>query len=210
MAAAGEAMAATMTVSNAIGGIVSGGDFVVGSTGTVQPANNWPSGEAPSNAVDGNPLTKYLNFNQTNTGFIVSTDTSANLALDGLTFYTANDAPGRDPTSYQVYGSLVGLTNGLSGFRYSLASMTLLASGTLSLPDARNAGPESPVTFANSTVYASYLVVFPTVKSGSYTSENNSMQIAEIGFSGSVVPEPGAVVLVVAGGMVVAGRRRRG
>jgi hypothetical protein len=53
--------------------------------------------------------------------------------------------------------------------------MTLISSGTLTLPAERSSGPIT-VAFANTTSYASYVVVFPTVKNVS----GGSTQIAEV------------------------------
>lgn len=207
------APAAVMTMTNALGGVSGGGNFTIGTAGFSQPANNWPGGEHPGLAIDGSfgpGGTKYLNFNQTNTGLIVTPDGgSAAFALDGLSFWTANDSPGRDATSYQVWGSTTTLSNSTPGTAYSLGAMTLLSSGPLSLSNNRNSGPESPVSFSNETAYASYLIVFPTVKSPGYDPENNSMQIGEILFNGHTpIPEPGSAVLLACG---IAGllRRRR-
>ena len=106
-ACASVAHAAVMTMTNALGGVSGAGNFTIGTAGYGQPANNWPGGEHPGLAIDGSfgpGGTKYLNFNQTNTGLIVTPDGgSAAFALDGLSFWTANDSPGRDATSYQVW-----------------------------------------------------------------------------------------------------------
>ena len=213
-ACASVAHAAVMTMTNALGGVSGAGNFTIGTAGFGQPANNWPGGEHPGLAIDGSfgpGGTKYLNFNQTNTGLIVTPDGgSAAFALDGLSFWTANDSPGRDATSYQVWGSLTTLSDSTPGTNYSLGSMTLISSGALALPDTRDVGPTSPVSFSNETAYASYLIVFPTVKSPGYDPENNSMQIGEILFNGHTpIPEPGSALLAAAAGLMVLVRRRR-
>jgi hypothetical protein len=205
------AQAATMTMTNALGGVSNGTNFVIGTAGFAQPANNWPNAESPNLAIDGLVGTKYLNFNQLNTGLIVTPDVgSASMALDGLAFYTANDSPGRDATTYLVYGSPTTLSNSTPGTNYAIAGLTLLSSGPLSLSNARDSGPQSPVSWSNETSFASYLIVFPTVKSGGYDPENNSMQIAEITFNGHApVPEPTTGLLVGLLGAAGMMRRRR-
>ena len=59
-------------------------------------------------------------------------------------------------------------------------SWTPIASGPVSLPSGRNV-PGRLVTFANSTAYKSYKMIFPTVKNAAATTQ---MQIAEIQFRG--------------------------
>lgn len=208
------ANAVTLTLTNAIGGVSNGTVFTVGLAATQpQPGNNWPANEPPAAAIDGSfgfaGSTKYLNFFQTNTGIIVTPDaSSSNLAVDTLTFWTANDAVGRDPTSYILYGSTAVLSTSTPGTTYPIGSMVQIGSGTLSFTDTRLSGPTSEVNFVNDTAYASYLLVFPTVKSAIYDGTNNSMQVGEIIFDGHVVPEPGSAVLALAGAAVLYRRRR--
>ena len=47
------AQAATMTMTNALGGVSNGTNFVIGTVGFGQPANNWPGAETPAMAIDG-------------------------------------------------------------------------------------------------------------------------------------------------------------
>ena len=187
--------AVPLTMTNALGGVSSGGNFTIGtvwSGGAVVQENTWPAAESPAKAIDGSfgvGGSKYLHLNQVNTGLMVTPDAgSAALALDGLSFYTAEAVVGRDPASYLVYGSTAILAGSTPGTLYPLAGMTLLASGSLLLPDTRSTGPVAAVSFTNNTSYASYLIVFPTVKSAVYNAgSTNSMQIAEILFHGHIV-----------------------
>ena len=51
--------------------------------------------------------TKYLNFDQLNTGFTVTPAIGLSV-VQCLTLTSANDAPERDPASYQLAGSYDG------------------------------------------------------------------------------------------------------
>jgi hypothetical protein len=203
-------------MTNAIGGVSNGTVFTVGTVGTQpQPGNNWPAAEPPAAAIDGifgnvAGSTKYLNFFQTNTGIIVTPNaSSSNLAVDTLTFWTANDTVGRDPTSFILYGSTAVLSTSTPGTTYNISSLVQIGSGALSLTDVRLSGPTSEVNFVNDKAYASYLLVFPTVKFQGYDGTNNSMQIGEVIFDGhTAIPEPGSVALLLVGAAALSRRRR--
>lgn len=147
-----------------------------GTPGSATPQGNssYPSGESPALALDGNSSTKYLNFGEENSGLIITPVSGASI-LRSMRLTTANDAADRDPGSYEIYGtnspiSSIDNSTGLA------ENWTLISSGTLSLPSARlTDGPL--VSFANSTSYTSYKILFPTVKNPAAA---NSMQIADI------------------------------
>jgi hypothetical protein len=163
------------------------GPFVVSQTtqviaranGTPGPAvpqgnSSYPGDESPIRALDGNPSTKYLNFGEQNSGLIITPASGASI-VRSMRLTTANDAVERDPTSYEIWGtnSLISSADNSTGLA---ENWTLISSGTLSLPDSR--GADGPlVSFANSTSYTSYKILFPTVKN---TAAANSMQIADI------------------------------
>ncbi len=142
------------------------------STTTVKITNIWPtsynspSGEGASNAFDNNPYTKYLNFDKYNAG--VTVRWSQGRVATGFTITTANDFPGRDPTSYKLYGSNDGV------------NWTLIKEGALSLSDSRYT-TSGVVNINNSTAYFYYYIQFPTTKAGTGCGLNcDSMQISEI------------------------------
>ncbi|HUF63502.1 MAG TPA: PEP-CTERM sorting domain-containing protein [Verrucomicrobiales bacterium] len=192
------------------GGASDGTDFVVGVAGTAATVNNWPAGESPDHAIDGVGQ-KYLNFAEVNTGFLVTPAFNGGNGsiVTGMTLWTANDAVDRDPASYALYGSNEVFSG---GGPFALTSFSLISSGDLALPATRNAGGAAAldpansqtVGFANTNLYTSYLVLFPTVKNEAA----NSMQIAEVQLDG-VVPEPGALALLSVGGLALLLRRRR-
>jgi Ca2+-binding RTX toxin-like protein len=74
---------------------------------------------------------------------------------------TANDVPGRDPASYQIYG-------------FSAGSWQLLTSGSLQLPAARLSDGAS-VVLPDLPMLTQYRVIFPTLKGS-----GQMMQIAEL------------------------------
>lgn len=135
-------------------------------------SSNSPSGEAPANILDGNSATKYLNFGGGGSGFIVTPSGGA-ATVQSFVLTTANDFEGRDPATWQFYGTNDPIqsandSNGLGGENW-----TFIGSGNAGLPSARfTAGPATNVT--NSTSFTSYKMVFPTTKTDSI------MQIADV------------------------------
>jgi len=160
-------------------------------TDVTAPGNNvrgvpndgdWPGNEAPPLAVDDNDETKYLHFkgddvaidpNADPTGFKVTPCVGPTI-VTGLTFTTANDVPGRDPTAYELYGSNVGIDG----------PYKLIASGDIVDFNDVTEWPRftmnaTPITFDNATVYKHYQVLFPAIR-GPVGGSVNSMQIAEV------------------------------
>lgn len=133
--------------------------------------------------IDGNVATKYLNFGINNTGFIV-TPSRGPEAVNALQITTANDAEGRDPTKYEIYGTNSPIVSAAHSDGTGEA-WTLISAGDLTLPSARNTAADV-VSFTNSTAYASYKVIFPEIKGPAATTVPpaagtiTSMQIANI------------------------------
>jgi hypothetical protein len=129
-------------------------------------SNNSPPGEGAANAFDGNPNTKYLNFDKANAG--VTVKLSQGRVVKKFTITTANDFSGRDPTSYKLYGSNDG------------TNWTLVKQDSLSLSESRYwTSPE--IQTGNTTAYVYYFILFPTTKAGEGCGQNcNSMQIGEV------------------------------
>jgi hypothetical protein len=154
----------------------------------------YPSAEGPANAVDGNPATKYLNFGKEGAGIIITP--FAPIPVESFTITTANDAPGRDPASWKLFGFNGSLTTTDSGPDPAInqdglaEAWTLIASGGLSLPGDPNVngdqrGVVGPLVVVNpGTVdagYDHYKMIFPTLKSTN-TAGVDSMQFADIQF----------------------------
>jgi hypothetical protein len=145
------------------------------------PVSNFPTpNETPPKAIDGvygsvSVGNKYLNFGEQGTGFIV-TPSGGSSVLQSFKIWTANDAAVRDPSSYELFGTNDAIvsaenSNGVGGEVWSPIS-----TGTLALPATRNIFAPT-VSFANTTAYTSYKLIFPTVKDPAAA---NSMQISEV------------------------------
>jgi hypothetical protein len=129
-------------------------------------SNNSPAGEGAANAFDGNPSTKYLNFDKANAG--VTVKLSQGRVVKKFTITTANDFPGRDPTSYKLYGSNDGV------------NWTLIKADTVTLSDSRYTVSDE-IDVNNTNPYIYYFILFPTTKAGQGCGQNcNSMQIGDI------------------------------
>ena len=143
---------------------------VLSATDAITPSStNTPGAEKWPNVLDRNKNTKYLNFDKLNTGFTVTPAAGATI-ISGISITTANDAPERDPATYQIWGSNDGVF------------FELVASGSFTTTATRFAS--SSYGFANTNPYTSYKVVFPTVVDAA---KANSMQVADVGLLGVVV-----------------------
>ena len=157
--------------------ILAPGDFIIAIDADSESSS--PDAETVDHAIDG-VTQKYLNFGEENSGFIVTPSIGASI-VGSFIITTANDAEERDPATWELYGTNepIASTDHSTG---TAESWTLIDSGSVSLPAARNTvGP--PVTVNNTANYASYKMLFPTVKNADAA---NSMQIAEIQFRGGV------------------------
>jgi hypothetical protein len=171
------------------------------------PQSRSPGNETAPLAIDGDPGTKYLNFGENNSGFIVTPAVGAT-KVTSFVITTANDAEPRDPATWQLFGTNdpIMSTNHSRGMG---ETWTLIDEGTLELPPDRNTeGPVVPVE--NTTAYLSYRLVFPAVKNAATA---NSMQISEIQFDGTIgagaaalaaVPEPNSALLAIIGALFAA------
>lgn len=65
------------------------------------PGGKSPGNEGPSKAIDGNTRTKWLGHNKN--GLILKF--GSKVTLNGFTYVTANDVPGRDIMQYELKGS---------------------------------------------------------------------------------------------------------
>jgi hypothetical protein len=151
------------------------------------PAGPSPAGEGVTNAID-NTSDKFLSYPNGASGpapfagplGLVVTPSAGSTVVTGLRIYTANDFPVRDPADYKLEGS----TNG--GAKY-----TLIATGTLTLPNDRNAlglptdpvsQPNQEVRFPNSEAFTTYRLTVQNVKDNTTAT---SMQFGELELLGT-------------------------
>ncbi|UCG48406.1 MAG: PEP-CTERM sorting domain-containing protein [Phycisphaerales bacterium] len=164
--------------------------------------SRYPGNEAPQNAIDGDINTKYLNFGEQNSGFIVTPGIGPT-TLDAFQITTANDAVERDPVVWMLYGTNDAITTVDNGDG-TAESWTLICGGTLQLPEERFTAGDM-VTIANQAEpYTSYMMQFESVKDGDAA---NSMQIAEIQLYG--IPEPATIALLGFGGLALLRIRKK-
>lgn len=163
--------------------------------------SSYPGGEVPAFAIDGDPESKYLNFGEENSGFIVTPSIGLSM-LDSFQITTANDSPERDPLVWVLYGTNDGITS-VDNSDGSDETWTLIAASTMALPDDRKTLGERYIIANQLEEYTSYKMLFPTVKDAGAA---NSMQIAELQFYG--IPEPATICLLGLGGLSLLRRRR--
>lgn len=184
---------------------------LVSATQLPQPANSsYPPGEAPQFILDGaatnapppavGPLTKYLNFGKKGAGFIVTPSVGATV-LGSFEITTANDAPGRDPSSWELYGANDMITSA-DNSSVNPENWVLIGADAITLPTERDT-TGARVFISNSESYMSYRMVFPTLRDGNNV---NSMQVAGVQFY--AVPEPTTLAMGTLG-LVAAGCLRK-
>jgi hypothetical protein len=141
--------------------------------------NGWPAAETPELAIDDDTGTKFLHFkgNVEPTGIQITPLVGATV-VTGVAFTTANDAPDRDPVSFELYGS-----NGTIDGPYTLIASGDIVDFAQADPWPRFTKNETEIAFDNDVTYAHYQVLFPTVRNPGGA---NSMQIAEIELLGTL------------------------
>jgi hypothetical protein len=185
-------------------GLLSSADTAIGidldSTFVNLPAMNngrYPTAESPRQAIDGLSTTKYLNFGNVGSGFIVTPTLLPGIPIDGFRITTGNDAPGRDPASWSLFGfngTLITMDSGPDAGgppteinETGMAEAWVpIASGSVALPGdpaapaaEQQRGVAGPmVTVASTTPYQHYKFIVDSLKQPG----NGIMQFAEIQF----------------------------
>ncbi|MCL4176888.1 MAG: lamin tail domain-containing protein [Verrucomicrobia bacterium] len=147
---------------------------VTGPGDLIQPTSfNSPGNEVSAMAIDDDPATKYLNFDELNAGFTVIPGAGPTVVV-GLRLTSANDAPERDPISFALAGSDDGV------------QFTPIAGGAI--PDFTARFFTVEMRFPNERAYRQYRLLFPEVRNAAAAV---AVQIAEVEFLGRVgVPPP--------------------
>lgn len=187
IAGASTSVVATLNVISTLQDVTSPFDTVEMVGGTA------PANEPVANAID-DTTSKYLNFGTDGNNSapfagpvgLTVTPALGSTVVTGLRIYTANDAVERDPANYTLEGSNDGTT------------FTVISSGALALPAARNAAAlgidpltlaNQEVLFSNTAGYTTYRLTFADVKNNTTA---NSMQLGEIellGEAGTGTPQ---------------------
>jgi hypothetical protein len=197
-----------------IGGRSDGINFLVGSAGTDGGATNytdnvWPAAEPPSDLINGliwGAGEKYLNFAELNTG-VIFTPAAGSSWINTMTLYVANDAVGRDPSSFLLYGTNVPISG---PGPFPISDFEIIAGDGLNLPPDRDSvadasGFSETIFIGSPNAYSTYMLIFPTVKDEATV---NSMQISELQIDATLVPEPGTAAFAALALCLTARRRR--
>jgi hypothetical protein len=156
---------------------------ITGAGDTVQGVPNdddWPAAEYPDLAIDDDVETKYLHRKGGSmaTGFQVA-PLLGSTVVTGLTFTTANDDYGRDPTSFELSGSNTSIDG-----PYELIAAGDIVDFAQEAVWPRFTKTETPIEFENTVAYTYYQIVFPTLR----PNNDGLMQIAEVELLGTVAP----------------------
>lgn len=179
-----------------------GAAFTVATEGTpTGNANMFPSNGKPSFSIDDGLSSKYRNFGEINTGFVITPSFNSHNGgtfVTRLNFATAIDAPKRDPLTFTLEG-----TNGdpLTGI------YTLIASGSTGFEsDPGRSTYRTSGTFPGVGAFTSYRLIFPTVRDSALA---DSMQLGEVAIRGVAAPEASILSLLGISAIGLMGTRRK-
>ncbi|MEM7311828.1 MAG: PEP-CTERM sorting domain-containing protein [Planctomycetota bacterium] len=168
--------------------------------------SSYPAGENPSLVIDGDANTKYLNFGEDNSGFIVTPQgPNASNPVNWMKLTTANDDARRDPSGWKLYGTNDAITSGDNTDGLD-ENWTMIDSGTFTddqVPMDRLTEGSLVAVNSGGVAYSSYRMEF-TVREAN----GCCMQLGDIQFM--AVPEPSSMFGMILGlGMLLGLIRRR-
>lgn len=172
----------------------------------VKSLSSYPDGENPTLALDGDVNNKYLNRGGEDSGLILSRADNKPTVIESLTFTTGGDAPGRDPLSWDLYGTNDPITS-LDNSRGLDENWTLVDSGVSGLEE----DPGRNMTVGAQPVdgieaYGAYRLVFTSLRG---SPGERLMQVGDILIEGRIVPEPSSFVLLGVGALAALTFSRR-
>jgi len=118
-----------------------------------------PPNQTPAQAIDDDPKTKYLNFNGKGSGLVLYSQKGV---VEKIALTSGEDVPARDPTGFELYGSMDGKT------------FKEIAKGAVPTFSKRRQRVE--IAIENSRAFAIYKLTFPSLAS----SKADAMQVSEI------------------------------
>lgn len=173
-------IAAPVAALAGINNLFSSADSILAIDVDAVPESSYPGGEPPIAALDNatGPTTKYLNFGKENTGFII--DLPSAVTPQSFIMRAGNDAPDRDPTSWELFGFNGAVTESDNGQGFADAWVSIASGTDTGLntdPGRENLG--SLQAFTNVSAYDSIKMVFPTIRGGTGAA---AMQVADVLF----------------------------
>jgi len=118
-----------------------------------------PQNQTPSQAIDDDPKTKYLNSEGKGSGLVIYGQKGV---VEKIALTAGEDVPSRDPTSFELYGSEDG------------KKFKEVAKGAVPIFSTRRQRVE--IAIENSSAYAIYKLTFPSLASA----KADAMQISEV------------------------------
>lgn len=184
------------------------------------PDGNFPTGEGPTNAINGSLSDKYLNFfgaglndngEQVNnpSGFIVTLSTKGASPINGFRMGTGNDFPSRDPAFISIEGGNFGTETSTDIANTDAdTDWTLVYYGPsgISVDQNRNTFG-SFISFPTSAAYSSYRVIITDLVRYAGQAPTTS-QFSEMEMTYTAAPEPATLGLLGASALGVIWLRR--